>query len=61
VLRAPAPSDVSDTRALAKKIRIHALHMTSRGGSSHIGAVLSMADIVAVLYSGVLTSTRTPA
>lgn len=28
--------------------------MTSRGGSSHIGAVLSMADIVAVLYGSVL-------
>jgi transketolase len=28
--------------------------MTSRGGSSHIGAVFSMADIVAVLYGRVL-------
>lgn len=28
--------------------------MTSRGGSSHIGAVLSMADIIAVLYGAVL-------
>jgi transketolase len=28
--------------------------MTSLGGSSHIGAVLSMADIVAVLYQDVL-------
>ncbi|MDA1095517.1 MAG: transketolase [Acidobacteria bacterium] len=43
-----------DTRALAKRIRIHALKMTSAGGGSHIGAVLSMADIVAVLYGGVL-------
>lgn len=42
------------TRALARRIRIHALQMTSSGGSSHIGAVLSMADIVAVLYGGVL-------
>ncbi len=39
---------------LAKRIRIHALRMTSRGGSSHVGAVLSMADIVAVLYGGVM-------
>jgi transketolase len=39
-----------ETEALAKKIRIHALKMTSRGGSSHIGAIFSMADIVAVLY-----------
>jgi transketolase len=54
VLNAAAPEGAIDSRALAKKIRIHALHMTSRGGSSHIGAVLSMADIVAVLYGGVL-------
>lgn len=39
-----------DTLALAKKIRIHALRMTSRGGSSHIGSALSTADLLAVLY-----------
>lgn len=39
---------------LARRIRRHALHMTSRGGSSHIGSVLSMADIIAVLYGGIL-------
>ena len=38
----------------AKRIRIHALRMTSRGRSSHIGSALSMADIVAVLYHDVL-------
>ena len=43
-----------DASLLAKRIRTHALRMTSRGGSSHIGAVFSMADIVATLYSGVL-------
>ncbi|MCU0980705.1 MAG: transketolase [Pirellulaceae bacterium] len=43
-----------DTAELARRIRRHALHMTSRGGSSHIGAILSMADIVAVLYGGIL-------
>src|SRR3954470_24784303 len=36
---------------LVRKVRIHALHMTSRGGSSHIGAALSIADILAVLYA----------
>lgn len=41
-----------DTRELARRIRIHALRMTSRGNGSHIGGVLSMADIVAVLYGG---------
>ncbi len=43
-----------NSEALAKKIRIHALQMTSRGGSSHVGSALSMADIVAVLYGKVL-------
>lgn len=43
-----------DTKELARKIRIHALKMTSRGGSSHIGAALSIADILAVLYGSFL-------
>ncbi len=43
-----------DTRTLARKIRRHALDMTSRGGSSHIGAALSCADILAVLYGSVM-------
>ena len=43
-----------DSRELAKRIRKHALRMTSRGGSSHIGAVFSMADLVAVLYADIL-------
>lgn len=43
-----------DTVQLAKRVRIHALQMTSRGGSSHVGAALSIADILAVLYGGVL-------
>jgi transketolase len=42
------------TEILAARIRRHALLMTSSGGSSHIGSVLSMADIVAVLYGHVL-------
>lgn len=45
---------MTDLKDLAKRIRIHALHMTSRGNSSHVGAALSMADIVAVLYGAVL-------
>lgn len=43
-----------ETTELARRIRLHAVKMTSRGGSSHIGAVLSMADIVAVLYGDIL-------
>jgi transketolase len=45
----------TDTRELALRVRRHALEMTSRGGSSHIGAVFSMADIIAVLYGRTLT------
>jgi transketolase len=45
---------IRSTKTLARRIRLHALRMTSSGGSSHIGSVLSMADIVAVLYGGVL-------
>ena len=40
---------------LAKKIRLHALEMTSLGGSSHIGSILSIADILSVLYQEILT------
>lgn len=39
---------------LALAIRKHAIAMTNLGKSSHIGSVLSIADILAVLYSGVL-------
>ncbi|MEO8019671.1 MAG: transketolase [Pseudomonadota bacterium] len=43
-----------DSKELARRIRKHALRMTSLGGSSHIGAVFSMADLVAVLYADIL-------
>ncbi len=43
-----------DSRQLAVRIRVHALHMTSRGGGSHIGSIFSCADILGVLYDGVL-------
>lgn len=43
-----------DTRQLALKIRRHGVMMTQRGKSSHVGSVLSMADIVAVLYGRIL-------
>lgn len=44
----------SASAELALRIRKHAVRMTNLGGSSHVGSVLSMADIVAVLYSGIL-------
>lgn len=43
-----------DPVELARRIRRHAVEMVSLGGSSHIGAVLSMADVLAVLYAKVL-------
>lgn len=43
-----------DPSELAKRIRIHALKMTSSGGSSHIAAVFSSAEILAVLYSRIM-------
>ena len=45
---------MSNSKKLAKKIRLHALEMTHLGGSSHIGSILSIADILAVLYEEVL-------
>lgn len=41
-------------KLLAKNIRRLALQMVARAKASHIGSALSIADIVAVLYSGVL-------
>ena len=39
---------------LAWKIRRHAVEMTHLSGGSHIGAIMSVADIVAVLYADVM-------
>ncbi len=39
---------------LAARIRIQALRMVAKANASHIGSALSIADIVAVLYSGAL-------
>ena len=39
---------------LAWKIRRHAVEMTHISGGSHIGAVLSVADIMGVLYADIL-------
>jgi transketolase len=38
----------------ARSIRAHALRMVSRSNASHIGTCLSMADLLAVLYTGVV-------
>ena len=44
----------NSTQELAFRIRTHALRMTSRGGGSHIGAIFSCADILAVLYGCIM-------
>src|SRR2546425_2106987 len=41
-------------RRLATEIRRHVLRMTHRAKSSHVGTSLSMADVLAVLYGGML-------
>ena len=42
------------SESLARKIRLHGLEMTNLGNSSHIGSILSVSDIVAVLYGGLM-------
>ncbi len=39
---------------LARRVRIHCLRMTNGGGGAHIGSTFSCADILSVLYSGIL-------
>ena len=46
--------DVRDPKTLAWLIRRNALEMTHISRGSHIGSVFSVAEIIAVLYSGVL-------
>jgi len=49
------PSDQKNQlAALARKIRIGVLKVTSRAKSSHIGTSFSMAELLAVLYGGIL-------
>ena len=43
-----------DSIELARFIRLKSIEMCSEGRSSHIGSVLSCADILAVLYSKIL-------
>lgn len=42
------------SEALAWKIRRHGIEMTHISGGSHIGAILSVADIIAVLYADIM-------
>ncbi len=38
-------------RQLAKKVRIHCLEMVFKGKSGHVGSMLSMSDILSVLFT----------
>ena len=49
-----AQIDTSDPRVLAWLIRRHGLEMTHLSRGSHIGAIFSLAEIMAVLYTRVL-------
>lgn len=50
----PTAQGRCDTREFARAIRSHALHMVHAAKASHIGSSLSMTDLLAVLYGGVL-------
>jgi transketolase len=47
-------SELEHMKSLAGRIRGHALRMVHRVKASHIGSCFSMADLLAVLYGGVL-------
>lgn len=47
-------NNVTQLKILANRIRNHALDMTSKGSSSHIASVFSIADILACLYGKLL-------
>lgn len=49
-----SPIDVHDPRVLAWLIRRHGLEMTHISRGSHIGAIFSMAELMAVLFTRVL-------
>ena len=49
-----APIDTGDPKVLAWLIRRHGLEMTHISRGSHIGAIFSLAEIMATLYTGVL-------
>ena len=51
---AGAPIDAGDPRVLAWLIRRHGLEMTHISRGSHIGAIFSVAEIMATLYTGVM-------
>lgn len=51
---APTKNRNFDTEVLAQAIRRHVVRMTHTAGTSHVGSMLSIADLVAVLYGSAL-------
>ncbi len=49
-----AETELADCREFARKIRRHCLKMVHKGQSGHIGSMLSMADILSILYTKIL-------
>lgn len=45
---------IQEYNELATKLRISTIKMTSRSGSSHVGSSLSICDLLAVLYGGIM-------
>ncbi|MBQ3114606.1 MAG: transketolase [Clostridia bacterium] len=45
---------MENCKKLAKQIRIDSIRMTNNGKSGHVGSMLSMADMIAVLYEKIL-------
>ena len=46
--------DIAGLAELARRLRVQVIKMTGRAGSSHVGTSFSMAEILAVLYGGIL-------
>ncbi|MFA5191053.1 MAG: transketolase [Verrucomicrobiia bacterium] len=50
----PTENWVEECNQLARTVRGHCLRMTHRGRSGHVGSMLSMAEILCVLYKRIL-------
>ncbi|MBI5819139.1 MAG: transketolase [Verrucomicrobia bacterium] len=50
----PTENWVEECNRLARTVRGHCLRMTHRGRSGHVGSMLSMAEILCVLYKRIL-------
>ncbi len=51
---AGSTTSAEEYRRLAREIRVQALRSIHRARSSHVGGAFSMAEVLAVLYGGVM-------